>query len=191
MKVVRQELTDIQKLTGDLAGIERRHYKVTTDIHENVAEHSLTVTLLAWYLHQRVESQTSLDLVIKYALAHDFVEVLAGDVSTFATQAERMQKELSEQEALSQLGLQFKYFPDLVKVMQAYQDANDQEALFVWTADKLQAIVLGRMDKWRPYRELGISRGQFEAKMDELIAKASPELRNIFIDIVEWCKETY
>ncbi len=187
----RLHLTTVQQLVSDLSQIERSHYHPATNRHETVAEHSLSVATLAWFLHQHVQSTTNLNLVIKYALAHDFVETRAGDTNTYASPAERAAKEVREQQALVQLDTELKAFPDLITTMRAYQTMTSPEARFVWTVDKIQALVCGRMDHWRPYRQLGITRAQFQAKNAQLLAQAAPELAETFANIIAWCNETY
>lgn len=46
-------LFKLQKLTIDLALINRNHYLAGTDRRENDVEHSLTVALLCWYIHDK------------------------------------------------------------------------------------------------------------------------------------------
>ncbi len=186
-----QRLSALQGVVVGLAGIRRHHYLPSTNRRENVAEHTLSVCTLAWLLHQEVRSATRLDTVLKYALVHDFVEVYAGDVNTFASAAQRQAKELREQAALQRFAVEFADVPDMLDHMRHYQIGTDPEARFVWTADKIQALLLGQMDNWRIYHELDISLDAFHQKYTEIIAKASPELQPFFRDYLEACKETY
>ncbi len=181
----------IQGIVLGLHGVRRRHYLPSTDERETVAEHTLSVASLAWYLHQLVGSATDLNRVVKYAIVHDFVEVYAGDVNTFASADARAAKEIREQNALARFAEEFRDFPDMLAHMQAYQERADSEVQFVWTTDKIQALILGKMDMWRTYHEQGISLEAFSGKMQELMAKASPELIGLFENLVAECKETY
>jgi 5'-deoxynucleotidase YfbR-like HD superfamily hydrolase len=191
MKATPKILTDIQQLVVDVSKIERRHYRPLTDARENVAEHSMSVATLAWFLHNHISSKTDINLIIKYAIVHDFVEVHAGDINTFATAKARAQKEVREQESLEKIAIEFGAFPDMVATMRAYQAMDDNAARFVWTVDKIQQLIMGRMDDWRAYYEQNIDLGMFDAKMAELLAKASPELKNIYAETIAWSRETY
>ena len=46
---------------------------------ENDIEHSYQLAMLAWYLLDSLKIKFNTDLVLKYALIHDIVEVYAGD----------------------------------------------------------------------------------------------------------------
>jgi len=72
-------------MTVDLSLIERRSYVAGTDRRENDIEHSLTVAMLCWYIHDSLKLELDIAKILKYALTHDFVERYAGDVNTFAS----------------------------------------------------------------------------------------------------------
>jgi 5'-deoxynucleotidase YfbR-like HD superfamily hydrolase len=190
MSKISDQLTATQSLISSLSAIERAHYHAGSPRHENVAEHSLSLATLVLFLHRQVNSKTNLELALKYAIVHDFVEIHAGDTNTFASPSDRNQKEIRERKALKRFENDFQFFPDLVQLTSSYQE-SDPEAQFVWTVDKIQQLILGQMDDWRPYRELGITKAAFNAKHLDLQAKASPELAQLYLDIIAWCNETY
>jgi 5'-deoxynucleotidase YfbR-like HD superfamily hydrolase len=181
----------LQQMTVDLSLIDRSHYLVGTSRHENDIEHSLTVALLCWYIHDKYKIDLDIAKILKYAIAHDFVERYAGDTNTFASASERSAKIQREQESLERLSDEFGEFNDMVASMRNYEQKQDDESLFVWTVDKMQALIMGDMDKWRPYAELEISYDQFSAKYKELAKKSSPYCREIFEGLIEYCKSTY
>ena len=182
---------ELQRLVVDLAFIERHHHLIDSERHENNIEHSFMVALLCWYICSRHALELDLSKVLRYALAHDFVERYAGDTNTFASKKERALKVEREKLAAKRLSDDFVDFQDLVKIINDYEAKNDEEALFVWTVDKMQALVLGELDGWRPYQKLEISYDQFADKYHELIASASPHCEEIFSTLVEYCKTTY
>jgi 5'-deoxynucleotidase YfbR-like HD superfamily hydrolase len=191
MTKTAERLTELQDIINQLSLLKRNHYIAGTDERENVADHSLTVAMFAWYLHDITNSKLDLHKIQQYAIIHDFVEVHAGDTNTFANQNERSAKEDREKAALGRFESDFSDFGDMVMVMGAYQDMKNDEARFVWTADKLQQLIQGRRDNWRPYYEIHITNDRFDQKMQELSAKALPELRPIFDETVNWSKQTY
>ena len=186
-----QTLFLLQQMTVDLSLIDRNHYLAGTNRHENDIEHSLTVALLCWYIHDKYKIDLDIATILKYALTHDFVERYAGDVNTFASDAERAAKVDRERESLEKLTEEFTDFGDMIATMRQYELKDDGESLFVWTADKMQQLVMGDMDDWRPYRSLSISYESFCAKYDELIRKSSPYAKEIFAGLVEYSKERY
>lgn len=125
------------------------------------------------------------------AIAHDFVELYAGDVNTFANTAERNKKIQQEKEALVKMSADFDEFTDLIQIMQNYEKKLDEESLFVCTVDKMQALIMGDLDNWRPYAELKISYAQLVKKYSELSVLASPYAKTIFEGLVEYCQGTY
>lgn len=143
-------------------------------------------------VHNRIKD-LKLDqaLVFKYAMAHDFVEKYAGDVNTFASEQERSAKAAREQEAIITLESDFPNFPDMTKLLSQYDQKTTEEALFVWTVDKIQAIVLGGLDNWRPYKHVNVTYEAFCDKYQEIIDAGSPYCKQILESIFEYSKSTY
>lgn len=188
------QLFSLQQLVVDLCLIERKHYLPKTERHENDIEHSMSVALLCWYVY--VKNKLDLDLVkiFQYALVHDFVERYAGDVSTFASDIERENKVNKEKESLKRLSSEFGSFSEMIESMQAYELKEDEEARFVWTVDKMQQLILGDMDNWRPWRpgsDLLLTYGESCMKYDGLLEKASPYAQEIFKELICYSKKTF
>lgn len=181
----------LQQMTIDLSLIDRRSYIAKTDRRENDVEHSLTVALLCWYIHDKQKLELDIAKIFKYALTHDFVERYAGDVNTFASVEERNQKVIREKESLARLSEEFSEFSDMITSMEDYESKKDEESLFVWSVDKMQQLIMGDLDSWRCYAETPISYNQFVEKYDELSKESSKYSRDIFDSLVEYCKTTY
>lgn len=184
-------LFSLQQMIIDLSLIDRHHYLAKTDRRENDIEHSMTVALLCWYIHDRFKIDLNIEKILKYAITHDFVERYAGDVNTFASDAERQQKIQREELSLGTLSDEFREFNDMVKSIQQYESKNDDEALFVWTVDKMQGLIMGDMDQWKPYAELNITYDQFAAKFKDLLEKSSKHCHEIFEGLIEYSQSTY
>lgn len=175
----------------DLSLIDRNHYLAKTNRRENDIEHSMTVAILCWYVHDKYQINLDIAKILKYAITHDFVERYAGDVNTFASVDERNTKVQREQESLDRLSSEFGEFNGMVTAMQGYESKQDEESLFVWTVDKMQQLIMGDMDKWRPYAEIDITYKQFTAKYKELSEKSSMHCREIFEGLIQYSKSTY
>lgn len=184
-------LYEIQKMIDDLSQIERKSKIPGTNRHENDIEHSMTVAILCWYIHDRHKLDLNLEKILKYALTHDFVERYAGDVSTFASDEERAAKIVREQESLDRMSEELAEFTDLVDVMQQYESKPDDESLFVWSVDKIQQLINGELDNWQAYEEGGIVYDQFAKKHAELAGKSSPYVREIYESIIEYSKPRF
>ncbi|MGB3023561.1 MAG: HD domain-containing protein [Candidatus Saccharimonadales bacterium] len=187
-----RHLFDLQKLVINLALIDRNHYLAGTDRRENDVEHSYMVAVLSWFIIEKYSLPLDHATVLKYALSHDIVEVYAGDTNAFASKKERQQKQKNEAASLARLTNELDDFPALIDTMRSYEDRQDDESLFVWTVDKLQALIMGDLDTWRPYEEMIISYDDFCQKYDsEILANSSPYAREIFEGFVEYSKTTY
>lgn len=181
----------LQRLVIDLAFVERKHLLAGSERRENDIEHSFSVALLCWYICDKQKLDLDIGKVFKYALAHDFIERYAGDTNTFASKTQREEKVRREKEAAVKLTQEFVEFKELGDIITSYEGKSDHEALFVWTVDKMQALVLGDLDGWRPYSELGITYEHFVEKHSELLAQASPYCKEIYVGLLEYCKTRY
>lgn len=184
-------LFDLQQLTVELSRIDRKHYLPQSKRRENDLEHSFTVALLCWYLFEKLQPDLNIAKILKYAMAHDFVERYAGDVPSFASKEARDEKVIREQQALDRLSVEFTEFHDLVETMQKYELKQDEESLFVWTIDKIQQLIMGDLDNWACYKEDDISYDRFVEKYTDIAEKGSPYCQEIFVNLIEYCKTTY
>jgi putative hydrolase of HD superfamily len=184
-------LFTLQKIALELSNIQRNHTKPQSNQHENNVEHSFTVALLCWYIASTCKLRLSIEKILLYALTHDIVEIYAGDTNTFASTEERAAKVTKEREALDQLKKEIPNFADLTNTIEMYEQRSDEESKFVWTVDKMQALILADMDDWRPYKTLSISYEDFAKKHGEQLAKSSLYTQEIFNNLIEYCKTTY
>jgi hypothetical protein len=119
------------------------------------------------------------------------VERYAGDTNTYASVQDRQRKVELEKEALERLSRELADFPDLIATMQDYEAKKDEESLFVWSVDKMQQLIMGDMDKWRPYQEIAVSYEGFKAKCSEQLQNSSPYCKEIFDGLIEYSKTTF
>lgn len=181
----------LQRLISDLSRVERNHHILNTDEPENDVEHSYSVAMLCWYICYKLSLELNLEKILKYALIHDFVEVYAGDVNTYASKSDRKHKIEAEVRALSRLSEDLKSFPDMVKSLAEYELKNEEEAKFVWAVDKMQSLILGDLDNWRPYKKINISYDRFLKKHHWHLDNAPEYCKEVFSEILEYCKTTY
>lgn len=176
------ELASIQNLVIDLSTVQRNHRLPQADRQETVVEHCFSVSLLCWFLFERL-GNTGLDKtrVFQYCLAHDALERhLDEDISTYASAEERAKKNALEAVALEQLKADFSHFGSLVQVVQDYEEQIDDEATFVKTVDKIQAVLLGWQDDWWPYRKRSVSYQDFYDK-GETVETLAPDCLKQFV----------
>ncbi len=181
----------LQQLTIDLSLINRNHHLAKTDRRENDIEHSMTVALLCWYLYEKLQPDLDLAKILKYAVCHDFVEQYAGDVNTFASADDRKAKIQNEAAALAHMQQEHTGFINLTDTMVSYEAKKDEESKFVWTVDKMQALIMGDMDGWRPYAEIGIAYDAFVDKYEDLSKRISKYCKDIYRELVDYSHSTY
>lgn len=187
-----EHLQSVQQLVMDVLKVRRNHRILGTDEHENVIEHSFSVLMLCWRIIEAVRPPLDTAKVFKYALVHDFTERgVSSDVNTYANKEERESKKVREAAEFEKLRAEFGDFEGLVTALEAYEARADEEALFVWSVDKMQAIILGEMDGWRPYASYGVTYDQFTKKGEEFLAACSPYVRDIFSKVFAGACETY
>lgn len=131
---------DFSRLLNQFRLVERVVYINNKSRWENDIEHSYQLAMLAWYIASSRKFNLNFDLLIKYALVHDFVEVYAGD-TYFMDKAHAESKVARENDAREQIRSEFTEFPDLYEAMISYEKKNDPESRFVYALDKVHAIL--------------------------------------------------
>lgn len=182
------EAEQLQRLINEFSLVERRHYIPNTEIKENDAAHTVSVTMLSWYLCAKLQLPDTLNLekILRYATVHDLVEAYAGDVPTHANKLARKQKKIDEDRAMQRIQLEFSNsFPSMVADLHAYENKVDEEALFVWIVDKMQSYIQGFIDDWRPYHEHPVTINMFSDTLSSQRAKCPEELLPFFDDMTQ------
>lgn len=184
-------LYQIQQLVVDVSLINRNHFFPKSTRRENDVEHSMTVALLCWYVIDKQKLRLDKAKVLQYALAHDFVERYAGDVNSYATAKDRANKVENERKALERFSEEFATFPSLVGAMRAYEEKSDEEALFVWTIDKMQALVMDELSDWRAHAEIGVSFAAFQDKLQGQLENGSSFAHDVYKSVIEYSYTTF
>lgn len=104
----------------------------------NDAGHSFQIAMIAWYLVENGRLNLSLEKLFKYALAHDLVEVYAGDtIPQESTKEWIATKEKREADALQKIISKFPLLNDLHKTIVDYESKIDQESIVIKAIDKI------------------------------------------------------
>lgn len=181
-------LADLQQLIADFASIDRMLNLANKDRPENDADHSFGLALTAWFLADKIAPNLDQQKILKYALAHDLVELYAGDTFSFGTEEDLATKHEREQAALKRLAREWPDFPELIKYIKDYEDRADEEAKFVYALDKILPIILVNLGEKHAYwRKHKVTRERFiEAKKKIL---ASKYIAPYFEAILNWMEE--
>lgn len=166
MKPPIKRLIELQRLLMKFSHVERVIHRQRPDrdapIRENDTEHSYNLALTAWYLADNFDDLDS-NIVIRFALVHDLVEVHAGDTYAYADKATLNSKEEREAKALVKLKEEWSDFPEMIKDIEAYESRETNEAKFVYALDKIMPIMTIYINNGYTWKQEGITLGQLEA----------------------------
>jgi len=152
---------------------------------ENDVEHSYQLAMLAWYLLDSLKIKFNTDLVLKYALIHDIVEVYAGDTYCYTKNHYRkISKHEREKTAIEKINKQFPEFKTLHKLIENYEKRKDFESKFVYALDKVQPILQIYTDKGRTWKIKKIDlKTLTDYKKDKI--SSSPLVQQLFNELVK------
>lgn len=134
-------LAELQQLIADFAKVKRKIPLADANDAENDVEHSYSLAMTCWYLHDKIAPELDISKVLKYALAHDIVEVHAGDTYPW-DEAAVATKYRREMDALSQIEADWPDFDEMSAAARAYADKIDEEAKFAYAIDKLLPAIM-------------------------------------------------
>lgn len=143
MNKTAKALIELGRLTMDLGEVDRVTYHPDGIRHESDTTHTVMLGLSATAFAARYFPRLSLGLIAQYALVHDLVEALVGDVDSFqATAQERVDKKVREAGAADRLYDRFKNtLPWVPGMVYRYQAQCDPESRLVWAVDKAMPAI--------------------------------------------------
>jgi len=154
---------------------------------ENDAEHSYQLALVAWYIIDKEKLNLNLMKILSYAIAHDLVEIYAGDTYLFGDKSKIDDKKEREAKALKQIEDEFPEFPSLGQLIEEYELQDSDEARFIYSLDKLLPVMNNVLDGGRIWHREKITYAMVRESKDKKIA-VSPEIEKYweeFIRILE------
>jgi len=134
--------------------VERTMLAKGSDRRENDAEHSFHMAFLAWAIIDDLKLQLDKAKVFELCLAHDLVEIYAGDTFAMASEEYVASKVERERLALQQLQAELPGFPTLIKVIEEYEALSSEEACFAYALDKLAPFFVSYLDGGRICHEV-------------------------------------
>lgn len=135
-------LAELQQLVADFAKVTRDNIPLADNKRpENDVEHSFGLALTCWYLQPKIAPELDLSKILRYALAHDIIEIHSGD--TYISDKELVaSKEQREHEALLKIAEDWSDFGELSQFAQDYMKKTDEEARFVKAVDKMLPVIM-------------------------------------------------
>ena len=181
-KLQLDQILKFEELLHQFALIERVAHIKGRDIRENDAEHSYFIPMLAWFVIDVFKLPLDLNLVLRYALVHDLVEVYAGDTYIFDEEAKKT-KHAREEKARLRIASEFAGFQDLNMSIEKYEAQQDEESKFVKALDKIEPVIANYLQEGRTWKEMGVSFEDFTTNKREKTASVN-EIRTLLEDII-------
>lgn len=176
-------LLELQKLLLAFSQVdrvlERKHGEQY--IHENDTEHSYNLAMTAWFLAPHFP-ELDANLLIRYGLVHDLVEVHAGDTDVYAPDHIIATKQAREAVAAQKLREDWADFPDIHRLIERYENRADAEARFVYALDKIMPIMQIYINEGHTWKVGGITLGKLDAVKATKVA-LSPEIKAYYDEL--------
>jgi 5'-deoxynucleotidase YfbR-like HD superfamily hydrolase len=134
--------------------------------HENDAEHSWSLALLACAAAPHIDPQLDIGKVAQFAIVHDLLEVYSGDTPNFAPDHEKASKDKREEQAMAQLKSAFHAMPWIIDTVAEYEAQDSPEAHFVRSLDKTLSLMQEHASEGQIFRDFKITEELFKKKLE-------------------------
>ncbi len=180
-----QKLLEFSKMLNALQTVERVIRVPGSERWENDVEHSYSLAMLAWYIVETQKLSLDKEKVFQYALAHDLVEVYAGDTYLFSADQTLLDSKIErERVAAERLVKEFPEVPEMHAAIRGYVTKEDPESRFVYALDKIEPLIKLYLDGGRTWKEKGVTLEMaYESKKDKVAL--SPEIKKYFDEFME------
>ncbi len=168
-----------------LKQVYRQSFLTCAPRHENDAEHSWHLAVMAMLLAEHAESSVDVLKVIKMVLIHDIIEIDAGDTYCYDEVA-GLDKAEREQKAAARLFyiLPARQAEDLNNLWEEFEARQTPEARFAAALDRLQPLILNYLTQGKSWQAHGITSEQV-LKRNRHIGDSSPDLWGYAEAIIE------
>jgi len=155
--------------------------------HENDAEHSWHIALMALVLNEYSNEKIDLFKVLKMVLIHDLVEIHAGDLSVYSTNPQEKQK--SELEAAQII---FNVLPndqnqEFLSLWKEFEKRETPDAKFASALDRLEPVMQNHLQDGYAWKKHNISYEQI-INLNKRIDAGSNKLWEYAKGIIDECK---
>lgn len=153
---------------------------------ENDAEHSYTLAMTAWFLAPTFP-HLDRDRLIRICLAHDLVEIHAGDTFAYGDASSKESKNEREKAATDKLAKEWPDFPELTDAIHDYKERKTEEAKFVYALDKIMPALIMYIGDGYGWHKHNITIDDFRAEKEKKVA-VSPEIVPYYQELYELIK---
>lgn len=175
-------------LLHEFRKVERMVLSNGTDRKENDVEHSYNLAMLAWYVNHTFDLKLDESKLFKYSLAHDLVEVYAGDTYFFLEEEAKKDKHEREEKAAQRIKEEFPEFKELHEIIEKYESKGDREAKFIYALDKVEPLLSIYLDKGVTWRKNKMTYEMLTSSKAPKVA-VDPIVNEIFEELVKKFKK--
>lgn len=179
-------IAELQQMIADFSEVLRAVPMMHTGRRENDVDHSFGLALTCWFLAPHIAPDLDIGKILRYALAHDIVELHAGDAFVFGDKETLASKSDREDSALEYIARDWPDFPELTAFAKGYKDHSDAEADFVYTIDKMLPAIMTKLgedsDYWKRHK---VTREMHETEKGNKMQR-SPEARQYLDMLNAW-----
>jgi len=181
------DLLKFIEFTHKFQQVKRRLFVNHESRDENDVEHSFQLAFLGWYIISSQKLSYSVDLVIKYSMVHDLVEIYAGD--TYFESGKDLQdtKEERERKALQQIKAEFSEFTEMTDLITKYEERKDKESEFVYALDKMIPVLNIYLDKGRSWKRDKVTFEMIRNKDNKI--NINNDVMKIWLDFMKLVEE--
>lgn len=184
-KIAAPKVIEFLQMLHGLQRVVRVMHVPGEDRFENDIEHSYLLAMSVWYAIDVFQIPLDRDKAIRYALAHDMVEVYAGDTYVYSKDTEALAtKKTREKEARKKLLDTFPEVPAIHAAMECYEEQSDPESVFVRAFDKIMPLLTNYVQDGRTIKANNVSFTQIVNLKRATTAK-SPEVSDLLEQIIE------
>jgi len=167
-----KQLIDFVNFTHEFREVVRIARSPYAKRFENDTEHSYQIALVAWFLIDQDNLKLNKELCFMYALAHDLVEVYAGDTYIFDKKRVSSQSQ-RERLALIKIEKRFPKFKNLIKIIKNYEKRKDRESKFIYALDKIIPPIQIYLEGGKLWNEKKVSLKEILENKNKKIAVSS------------------
>ena len=154
--------------------------------HENDAEHSWHLCMLAITLEEYAEEGTDILKCIKMALIHDIVEIYAGDTYLYDEEGNKYKSEREMKSAEKIYGLlDESQKNEFLRLWREFDEGETKEAVFANILDRIQPITLNYLTKGEMWIKNGIRKEQVLNKAWRVFKLAHPDISEYMMRIID------
>lgn len=153
--------------------------------HEDDAEHSWHLAMMAMVLSEYAKEKVDVSHVIKMVLVHDIVEIDAGDTFVYDEKGYE-DKEEREKKAAERI---FNILPqdqanEIKALWEEFEERKTPDAKFASALDRMQPIIHNYYTNGHSWREHGVKSHQV-LERNKIVGEIAPELWQFINDILE------